>query len=264
MVVPAHDRLRRNQRPRRRASAPPPRLSPTPPAPGPRPCTGSRQLSACHRDMPPAAARRRPWSRPASRSCRRRRDRSPAKRRTRCGPPFADYALGKAVTCTRTRPSSALLAPESAGLLQPRLRPCGSGAPAVVVDLDREKQSFDPQPGLRATARRRCRLARLREAGIAVMWISCGRSQPDRGYRRGAQGDRTRPRGPRSDPADAGRRRPQADAARTGGRTIVCAGDRRRYTRRFRRAVRLPARPGAGDGVRQAARDRAGSWCPTR
>jgi predicted secreted acid phosphatase len=65
-----------------------------------------------------------------------------------------------------------LLAPEGIASLTARRRPCGGTEPAVIIDLDNGPAAFSPDsagtpaPGL-ANA-----LARLREAGVVVLWIS--------------------------------------------------------------------------------------------
>ena len=67
---------------------------------------------------------------------------------------------------------SALLSPEGISRLTALRRPCGGNEPAVIVDLDNGPAAFSPEgagppsPGLAEG------LARLREAGVVVLWIS--------------------------------------------------------------------------------------------
>jgi hypothetical protein len=83
---------------------------------------------------------------------------------------FMDYALRRAADKQKT--DSALLAPDAATTLQPRRLACPQKPPAVLVDLDNGPAPFAagstglPSPGLAED------LARLREAGIVVLWIS--------------------------------------------------------------------------------------------
>ena len=85
---------------------------------------------------------------------------------------FADYAIAQAAKAgTETTRHSMLVKPGS--LTGPvRLTDCGDKPAAVVVDLDPGTEPFDlenpplPAPGLAN------QLARLRSAGIAVLWIA--------------------------------------------------------------------------------------------
>lgn len=84
--------------------------------------------------------------------------------------PFVAYALGRAAD--RTRTDSALLEPGAAAGLAERRLPCPEKQPAVIVDLDSGPAAFSPtgaglpSPGLAEG------LARLREAGVVVLWLS--------------------------------------------------------------------------------------------
>lgn len=84
--------------------------------------------------------------------------------------PFVDYALRRAADEQQT--DSALLGPDALSTLQPRRLACPQRPAAVVVDLDAGPAAFAPattglpSPGLAEG------LARLREAGIVVLWIS--------------------------------------------------------------------------------------------
>lgn len=84
--------------------------------------------------------------------------------------PFVDYALRRAADGKKT--DSALLGPDALGTLQPRRLACPEKVPAVIVDLDVGQAPFAPRsvglpsPGLAEG------LARLRAAGIVVLWVS--------------------------------------------------------------------------------------------
>ena len=67
---------------------------------------------------------------------------------------------------------SALLAPDSAAGLQARKQPCADREPAVIVDLDQGEDAFAPDAAARAPSEVTAALARLREAGVVVLWIS--------------------------------------------------------------------------------------------
>jgi len=84
--------------------------------------------------------------------------------------PFVSYALARAKDDKQT--DSALLAPGAAVTMTGHRLPCPEKPPAVVVDLDDGPTTFVPgtaglpAPGLAES------LARLREAGIVVLWVS--------------------------------------------------------------------------------------------
>jgi hypothetical protein len=83
---------------------------------------------------------------------------------------FVDYALHRAADKRQT--GSALLGPKALTTLRPDRLACPQRPPAVVVDLDAGPAPFTPggtalpSPGLAEG------LARLREAGIVVLWVS--------------------------------------------------------------------------------------------
>lgn len=86
--------------------------------------------------------------------------------------PFIDHALARGVVLAEAaRPESALIV-AGGSLIQPQRRPCPQRYPAVIVDLDEAGGTFapdlvvTPSPGLAAG------LARLREGGIVVLWLS--------------------------------------------------------------------------------------------
>ncbi|HEY6817319.1 MAG TPA: hypothetical protein VI168_17405 [Croceibacterium sp.] len=84
--------------------------------------------------------------------------------------PFVGYALQRAAGPELTQ--SALLSESGSSTLSQRLRDCPEREPAVIVDLDDGPTAFSPgmagspAPGLAEG------LARLREAGVIVLWIS--------------------------------------------------------------------------------------------
>ncbi|HYD23186.1 MAG TPA: hypothetical protein VEB68_00185 [Croceibacterium sp.] len=86
--------------------------------------------------------------------------------------PFVSYALAQAeLAGENQRPPSALLVQD--GLFAaPNRRACSERHPAVILDLDRAQAAFAPgqatapPPGLAAG------LARLREAGVVVLWMT--------------------------------------------------------------------------------------------
>ena len=84
--------------------------------------------------------------------------------------PFVNYALRRALD--KQQSESALLGPDALTGLTPRRLACPKSTPAVVVDLDAGAAPFAPastglpSPGLAEG------LARLRAAGIVVLWVS--------------------------------------------------------------------------------------------
>jgi hypothetical protein len=71
-----------------------------------------------------------------------------------------------------TLSSSAILSPASAGLMLPQRLECARAESAVIVDLDRGADEFVPEAAARAAPGLTAGLARLRAAGVLVMWIS--------------------------------------------------------------------------------------------
>jgi hypothetical protein len=85
---------------------------------------------------------------------------------------FIDYALTQgAALADGARPQSALIVADGQ-MLSPDRRPCANRHPAVIVDLDKAGEAFSPDPGARPQAGLAAGLARLREAGIVVLWVS--------------------------------------------------------------------------------------------
>lgn len=85
---------------------------------------------------------------------------------------FFTFALaGASSKDDASQKHSALLTPNPS-LVSPDLRDCPAPAPAVVIDLDPGTSLFDPQQLGAAPAGVAEGLARLRTAGIVVLWIS--------------------------------------------------------------------------------------------
>lgn len=84
--------------------------------------------------------------------------------------PFVDYALRRAADKQQT--GSALLGPDALTALQPRRRACPQKPPAVIVDLDTGAAPFAPGSTGLPSAGLAEGLARLRQAGIVVLWVS--------------------------------------------------------------------------------------------
>jgi hypothetical protein len=82
--------------------------------------------------------------------------------------PLVAYALGQArLVRTAEQPESALLLP-----LQRGRRPCAARDPAVIVDLDQAGKTFAPDRAAHPASGLSEGLARLREGGVKVLWIS--------------------------------------------------------------------------------------------
>lgn len=86
--------------------------------------------------------------------------------------PFVSYALDQAQAARKDDVArSALLIPDGL-FVRANRRPCTARYPAVILDLDRAREAFapgqagSPPPGLAEG------LARLREAGVVVLWLS--------------------------------------------------------------------------------------------
>jgi hypothetical protein len=93
---------------------------------------------------------------------------------TRSSPwqPFVDYALAQGSALAEAeRPESALLVTDGL-LVRPNRRPCVAPFPAVVIDLDQAEAAFAPDSAMRPLPGLAAGLARLREAGIVVLWLS--------------------------------------------------------------------------------------------
>lgn len=86
---------------------------------------------------------------------------------------FAAFALEQAnALAAGGEVRSALLAQGGAAGLQARKRPCTDREPAVIVDLDSGQGAFVPEDAAHAPADVTAEIARLREAGVVVLWIS--------------------------------------------------------------------------------------------
>lgn len=85
---------------------------------------------------------------------------------------FAAFARDRAAAHSSAGGGNSVVLADGASLASPRFAACGTLAPAVVIDLDPGKATFDPavpgegRPGLPTE------LASLRAAGITVMWSS--------------------------------------------------------------------------------------------
>ncbi|MCA1661832.1 MAG: hypothetical protein LC648_06605 [Novosphingobium sp.] len=84
---------------------------------------------------------------------------------------FVAWALDRAPAAAGRAPRRSVLYEPGSSLALPRMRECRAETPAVVIDLDREGAPFAPaaapaDPALAAD------LARLREAGIVVLWLT--------------------------------------------------------------------------------------------
>lgn len=86
---------------------------------------------------------------------------------------FASFALDRARGLAEGGDvASALLTQQSAISFGNEMRPCVAREPAVVVDLDRGDTSFSPPATGPASPVVAETLARLREAGVIVLWVS--------------------------------------------------------------------------------------------
>lgn len=86
--------------------------------------------------------------------------------------PFFDYALAQAAALKDAeQPQSALIVPDGL-FVSPQRRPCTQRYPAVILDLDKAKDAFTPAPAAHAQAGLAQGLARLREAGTVVLWLT--------------------------------------------------------------------------------------------
>lgn len=84
---------------------------------------------------------------------------------------FLAHALEQAQRNPGLTPrQSALLA--EPGALRPERMDCGSRPPAVIIDLDPGKESFDPLVPVAGNPRLAAALAELRERGVTVFWTS--------------------------------------------------------------------------------------------
>ena len=119
----------------------------TPPAPG-----TAVQLTGLTALPPPSGAdtaERRPWE------------------------SFATYALERATALAGKGDAvSALLTADSATTFRTELRPCLAREPAVVIDLDPTDAAFAPETAGTALPAVAAAAARLREAGVIVLWVS--------------------------------------------------------------------------------------------
>jgi len=86
---------------------------------------------------------------------------------------FALFTLGRAQALAADGPAvSALLTPESVASFGNRMRPCKEREPAVVIDLDAGDATFAAGSPLAAPPGIAATVARLRDAGLIVLWVS--------------------------------------------------------------------------------------------
>lgn len=86
---------------------------------------------------------------------------------------FAAFALGRAAGVAEGRASSsALLTPESALTFRTELRPCAAREAAVAIDLDPIEGVFTPGSARQVSPEIAAEVARMREAGVIVLWVS--------------------------------------------------------------------------------------------
>jgi hypothetical protein len=85
--------------------------------------------------------------------------------------PFVDYALAHA-TAAKEAPGPSALLVTGGSMATPQREKCLAPHPAVVIDLDEGKTTFDPAKAQAAPAGLAASLVRLREAGVVVLWIS--------------------------------------------------------------------------------------------
>jgi len=84
--------------------------------------------------------------------------------------PFVAYALDRAGKPERGQ--SVLLSANGSSSLEARMQDCPEREPAVIVDLDTGPTAFSPATAGAPSPRLAEALARLREAGVIVLWIS--------------------------------------------------------------------------------------------
>jgi len=87
---------------------------------------------------------------------------------------FASFALDRAASLAdEGEAMSALLTAESAVSFKTEMRPCLAREPAVVIDLDPDDAVFAPDAaGTAAPQAAAAAAARLREAGVILLWVS--------------------------------------------------------------------------------------------
>ena len=86
---------------------------------------------------------------------------------------FAAFALDRATALAEGHDAaSALLTQESALTFRTELRPCAAREAAVVIDLDPADAVFVPGSARQVSPDIAAEVARLREAGVIVLWVS--------------------------------------------------------------------------------------------
>ena len=84
---------------------------------------------------------------------------------------FFSYALERAAAAN-DRATRSVLLESGTSLALPRMRECEAKVPAVLIDLDPDTRPFIPAAAHAPPAALVEGLAKLREAGVAVVWIS--------------------------------------------------------------------------------------------
>ena len=85
---------------------------------------------------------------------------------------FVDYAADKGAAAAGKARGRSVLLEAGTPLGLPKLRQCDGKVPAVVVDLDSGTQAFVPGQARAPTPALVAGLARMREAGVVVLWIT--------------------------------------------------------------------------------------------
>ncbi len=85
---------------------------------------------------------------------------------------FADYALSRRGKLGGLDPVESALLVNPPTLEKPDRLPCRAVTPAVMIDLDAERTAFSPDSAAQPAPGLAEALARLRQAGVVVMWIS--------------------------------------------------------------------------------------------
>ena len=85
---------------------------------------------------------------------------------------FVEYAANKGIAAAGKARGRSVLLEAGTPLGLPKLRACEGKVPAVVIDLDAGAQAFVPGTAQPPSAALERGLARLREAGVVVVWIT--------------------------------------------------------------------------------------------
>lgn len=85
---------------------------------------------------------------------------------------FAAYAADRAARLADGAAGQSVLLRQGSQLALPRMQDCAAKVPAVVIDLDSGTDLFAPRQGLSAHPGLAERLAKIREAGAVVLWVT--------------------------------------------------------------------------------------------